>query len=454
MPLRKIFVDGSTSLFRIALTENGSVEELCFVDTEQEARLGDVFIGRVSKVLKNGMAFVDIGQNNMGFIQLDDKKEQRTDLKQGAAVAVQIVKEAYDAKRAVLSTHISLNGDDGLAVLVLGESSAGVSSKINSAEERARLRAVAEEYSDNYGVIIRTAAEGVPECKIKNELDRLVERAEKIVRAERFTKPPARIEGKNELLEIVKQLYEENTQLVVNNPEHMEQLSIFKPVFYDKAVPLFAEYGIESAVNKLLQHRVWLKSGGYIVIDEAEALTVIDVNSGKASGNKALIKVNEEAVREIARALRVRNLCGMIVVDFISVGSLERIADLLRNALKQDRVMTKVIDATELGLIQITRQKQRKPLRSYIMTACPMCDGTGYIKNAAYIAGNILSEVQAIFADTIYDEVTVSADARVISAVEKQKQDIEKRFNKRLITKKIFVGRFDHYEIERSKSQN
>jgi ribonuclease G len=456
--MRVIYVDCDNRLKRILLCESGEPEELIYIDEGHSAEVGEVYIGRVDKVLDSGLAFVNIGLEHAAFIQPSDKKEERADLRVGKAVKVQVLKEAFDDKRAVLTTRIELNSRHRLGVIISGESSAGVSKKITDTKQRERLKRIAVKYADmGYGIILRTEAQDFDDEYLTAEMDELVGTMRELERAESFVKPPFKADiGRDAIYEAVSELVgKADTEVVVNDSEVLDRLKS-KNIqgasyrLYDERLPLFARYGLDSKLNKLLQHRINLKSGGCIVIDEAEAMCVIDVNSGKAIGKNAAKKVNAEAAKEIARQLRLRNISGMIIIDFIGIGDMEYAVSELRAATKSDRAGVTLVGMTELGLMQLTRQKQRKPLRSYIMAKCPMCDGTGSIKNAEYIAGNIRAEVEAIFADTIYDIVRVSADARVLSKLRASVEELKAKYNKQLELNKITVARFDHYEITKS----
>ena len=190
--------------------------------------------------------------------------------------------------------------------------------------------------------------------------------------------------------------------------------------YYEDNIPMFHNYLIESQIDKLFSKKVWLKSGGYLIIDETEAMTVIDVNSGKAVSQESFIKTNKEAAKEVARQIRLRNISGMIIVDFINTkgeNDAQNLSNLLRNYISKDRVKTRIIDMTELGLMQLTRQKIRKPLSKYILCECPYCKGSGKIFLPEMIAEKIKTEIINVFTNTIYNKVTVSSNATIIKSL-------------------------------------
>lgn len=455
---RRIYVDCFSPYYRAALTENGKLSELILQDKENKACVGDIFAGRVDKILPSHIAFINIGQDKPVFLQLNDKAEieNTRDIKTGQEIVVQVTKEAFDEKCAVVTTNISRAGKYCAAVKDNGE--IGVSRKITDDNVREKLKSIAKKYvKPGYSIVMRTSCINGEYEEIENEVKNSIKLLELIEDKGRYTKAPAIIYKEiNPLSKAIRDLGDEISEIIINDKAEYSKIKAEydNVILYEGNVPLFMEYGIESQIEKLFHRKIWLDCGGYIVIDETEAMTVIDVNSGKSTKIKDNLKINKEAAVEIARQIRLRNLNGMIVIDFINMadkGENDVLYNVLKSELNRDRIKTHIVGMTELGLMQLTRQKQRKPLSRYIFHKCPMCDGTGLVKDVSYIAEGINNQIINIVTTTIYNKIKVSANSTVIDAVEKGCRLIENRFNVKIELEKIVTSRFDYYEIEKEK---
>ncbi|MDO5388881.1 MAG: Rne/Rng family ribonuclease [Clostridia bacterium] len=387
---RRIFIDCLSPCYRAALTDDGILTELIFQNKDDEVCVGDIYAGRIEKILPSGIGFVNIGHKTPVFLQMNEKGENTQGAKQGQDILVQITKEAFDNKRAVCTTRISRAGK--YCVLVKDNGGIGISAKITDEDARERLRKLADDKNkEGYSIVIRTGALNASESEVKEEIDSLAYEISKIEERGKYTKAPAIIYKETDPIgKILRDMGSEEYSVVVNDSSIIEN-EYFKNAnveVYTGNVPLFVNYGIERQIEKLFNKRVWLKSGGYIVIDETEAMNVIDVNSGKSVNVKDSLKINIEAAREAARQIRLRNLNGMIIIDFISGKSKEQneiLSRVLKEEFLKDRVKTYIVGMTELGLMQITREKHRKPLSRYIYHKCPLCGGAGYVKDNVYM---------------------------------------------------------------------
>ncbi|MBR1737726.1 MAG: ribonuclease E/G [Firmicutes bacterium] len=244
-------------------------------------------------------------------------------------------------------------------------------------------------------------------------------------------------------------IQDEEDEIIVNDKEEYERIKNVGKYnnikYYDDVIPIFERYGIKKQAERALNKKVWLDCGGFIIIEQTEACSVIDVNTGKYTGKdheNTVLKVNTEAVSEIAKQIRLRNLSGMIIVDFIDMKSeknVNYIEEKMREEVRADRAKTTVIGMTELGLMQITRRKTRKPLEESILCDCPMCRGSGKVENDDMTADKIRREVIRLFSQTVCEGVEVYGGKELISTFEgvccEHRKEIEKRFSKRIITK-------------------
>ena len=369
-----------------AIMEDGRITELDFEDM-QPSILGCVYVGKVKNIVDNiEAAFVDIGaaencyyslKENHTHIFLNPKKDDR--LVEGDEILVQVSREAVKTKAPLVTSAINFAGK--YAVLVLNRPGIGFSSKIKNSEFK---EAVKEELSnlpiEEYGVIVRTNAEHISPEEVSEEVMQLVFLAARITDSAKFSScyscvySPIRPyiakirdkAGREE--EIVT-----DSELVYNQIMEefwdSDQTLAGQVKMYDDTYPLIKLYGLETVLEKALSRKVWLKSGGYLYIEPTEALTVIDVNTGKfisgKDSEKTFLKINLEAAEEIAVQMKLRNLSGIIIIDFIDMNDKENVETLvsaLKNHLKNDTVKTNFIDITPLGLAEITRQKIKKPI--------------------------------------------------------------------------------------------
>ena len=376
-----------------ALFEDDKIVELyCTQNETNGVSLGDIYVGKVKNIVNNIRgAFVEVGEHMECYYAMDENpnpifsnKIGKKPLCIGDELLVQVSKEAAKTKVPTVSSKLEFAGK--YAVLTTGDTRIGVSSKIGKTDRERLLSLVAPFANDNYGIIVRTNAKEVEESKIMEEIKQLINEYEALIQNAKTRLPFTCLKkGKkqyltklidiyqNGLMEIVVEdleLYEEIQMFLrENHPEDLEKLTIYK----DTSFPLCKMYSLETHIENALKERVWLKSGGYLVIQPTEALTVIDVNTGKCVSKKtddlAKLKLNLEAAVEVARQIRLRNLSGIILVDFINLESTEMMDTLLEalnKELKKDSVATTLVDVTKLQLVEITRKKVRKPLHEAI----------------------------------------------------------------------------------------
>lgn len=457
--MKKLIVDCLSGQLRAVILNDGKAEEIIIDDKNKAVAAGSIYVGRVENVQKDGFAFVNIGDSKNAFLQTDNTLK----LKRGDSVVVQVEKEAYGTKGANLTTTLSFSGK--YIVLTTENKNVGVSAKICKDQRRKELQALVESVlPQGYSGVVRTNSENADNTLIVQEIKTLLSIAENIKEKGKFAKPPYEIyKVDGEIEKIIRDYIPAEAEVIVNENELYSKLrSEFPNVnikFYEKSVPIFSYYMIESQLEKAMQKRVWLKSGGFLVIEPTEAMTVIDVNTGKFTGKDretTIFKTNMEACEEIALQLRLRNLSGMIIVDFIDMNNkenLEILQQTFKNALKRDRIKTVVVGMTQLGLMQLTRQKIHKPLHNILKCECPYCNGTAMVDSSEYLISKIKNHVQTVLTQTIYKDIVVETNYKNIKALEKDgfKKIFLERYNGRVEFKQIDTLQPDYYQINYKK---
>ncbi len=421
----EIVINVATNETRIAILEDGRLVELWVERPEKERMVGCIYKGLVTSVLP-GMqaAFVDIslpkraflhvsdvtdsGLELSGFVDMPDEEElvqvQRGRgvpiqnlLQKGQEILVQVIKEEIGTKGPRVTTQISLAGR--FLVLIPNASHLGVSRKIENWSERRRLKKLAAAVKpEGFGLIVRTIGKGKDEKEFQQDVDNLLGMWQRIRRRAEKTKAPALVHKEMGITSsLIRDLFAEDVdQVVLDSKKEYDGICAYlktvspdlcdRVELYSASMPIFDAYQIESEIDKALHRKVWLKKGGYIVIDHTEALVAIDVNTGRyvGKGNQAetVLRTNLEAANEIARQLRLRDIGGIIVVDFIDMEEAKHkqmVLSELKKALKRDRSKNSVSDMSEFGLVQMTRQRVRPSLIHTFSDICPTCDGTGRV---------------------------------------------------------------------------
>jgi ribonuclease G len=428
---REIVINANPDETRIAILEEKELVEVMVERPEARRRVGDIYKGRVNAVLP-GMqaAFVDIGLEKTAFLhasdlhppdeELDDLFEEeegeerrgngggrgRRDeatpriedaLHKGQEIVVQITKEPIGTKGPRVTTQLSLPGR--YLVYMPGHEHIGVSRKIEDRGERSRLKTLIKEIRpEGAGVIVRTVGAERGKKEFQSDIKYLEQLWSKIDKQGQRVRAPSLLHREMELTTgLIRDLFTEDvTQLVIDSKEgHREVLGYLQNYvpelrsrvkLYRGDAPIFDHFGIEAEIEKAMERKVWLKRGGYITIDQTEALVAIDVNTGRFTGKKnqeeTILKTNLEAAEEIARQLRLRDLGGIIVLDFIDMeveANKKAVLDTLRNRLKRDRSRTKAFAVSDLGLVEMTRQRQRPSLATYFTEDCRECEGRGRV---------------------------------------------------------------------------
>jgi len=475
---KEMIISSSAHETRVAILEDDQVAEIFIERERSRGVVGNLYKGRVSKVLP-GMqsAFVDLGLERDGFLYVSDvvatfeefdrletdeddrgaslsgspgapdkvrptgdggrrngrdrngEREKQPEpkieelLKEGQEIIVQVAKEPLGTKGARLTSHATMPGR--FLVFMPTVDHVGVSRKIDSREERSRLRGIVREFREEHGftggVIIRTAAAGRPNEDIVSDLSYFHRVWTEIRQKAETSRAPAVVYQEQSLVaKLLRDLLTDDFQAIrIDNAlEHRRVMELIERIMpslatkvklYEKEYPIFEEYGVQGEIDKALRSKVWLKSGGSIVINQTEALVAIDVNTGRYVGKKSagrledtILKTNLEAAKEIVRQVRLRDLGGIIVLDFIDMEekkNRQKVFQAVEQELRKDRAPSKALQVQDFGLVIITRKRVKQSLERALTEPCPYCAGASVIKSSATICYEILTEVKKISAD-------------------------------------------------------
>src|SRR4051812_37128267 len=492
---------------RVALVEGGYLGELYIERKRERGIAGNIYKGRVERVLP-GMqaAFVNIGLEKSAYLHVSDVRgtpddlkrlfaggdasasshgeedEEAADaarvgsgariedlLKEGQEIVVQVTKEPISTKGARTTRYVSLPGRH--LVFMPTVDHVGISRRISSDKERRRLREIVDSMRPpGSGFIVRTVADGISERELKSDMEFLIKLWNEVVRRAEGSRCPALIYNDLDLLlRTVRDLFTADVaKLIIDSRAEYDRVKKFiaalMPDFtglielYDGTDPIFDGFGIEIEIDRALERKVWLKSGGYLIVDEMEALTAIDVNTGRFVGKSSLedtiTKTNLEACREVAEQLRIRSIGGMIVVDFIDMDrphNREKVTRTFNDHLRRDRSKATVTRISELGLIEMTRKRTRESLLHNLTEPCTACEGKGYTKSRRTVCYELFRELRRqgdlVESDTIIIEAH-PAIADVLATTDHAFiEDLEKRLQKRIVVKARGSFHMEDFEI-------
>jgi len=420
----EILINVTPQETRVAILQQGVTQELYIERGSHRGMVSNVYVGRVKRVLP-GMqsAFIDIGWERSAFLHVADIWENCDNgepvkpiekvLFEGQTLLVQVIKDPIGTKGARLSTQISIAGR--MLVYLPQESHIGVSQRIESEEEREQLRAKLQQAlppEHKGGYIIRTLAETASDIDFLADIAYLDKLWEKLQQQSKYQSAPALLYQELDIsLRVLRDFVsEETSRVLIDSRETHERMMAFANDYIGAAVPklshyigerpLFDLYGVEDEIERALSRRVDLKSGGYLIIDQTEALTTVDVNTGGFVGGRTfddtIFKTNLEAAQVIARQLRLRNLGGIIICDFIDMDNAEHrdaVLDEFKKTLARDHTRITVNNFSSLGLVEMTRKRTRESLAHILCEPCPTCQGRGEIKTAQTICFEILREI-------------------------------------------------------------
>ncbi|MEJ7809018.1 MAG: Rne/Rng family ribonuclease [Gemmatimonadaceae bacterium] len=480
---REILINATQRETRVAILEDEQLVELLVDRPDARRMVGDIYLGRVDAVLPGiQAAFVDIGTEKSAFLHAsdlvieeegdredddgadeeaaDDEEESsrgkrakappiQDQLKRGQDILVQVSKEPISTKGPRVTAQISLAGR--FLVYMPSASRVGVSRKIGERSERQRLRGLVQAAlpKDSGGVIVRTVGEDVTEDTFHRELTTLIAQWKRIKRKTHFQRAPALVHRETNLTRgIIRDLFStkvdsltvDSRQVYNEIVEYLKGIApdlIERVKLYEANVPLFDQAEIETEIRDLFKRRCDLPSGGYIIIEQTEALVSVDVNSGRYTGKKdpekTILKTNVEAASELARQLRLRDVGGIIVCDFIDMetrSNRDRVLQELRTHLARDRARTKAFAVSDLGLIEMTRQRVRPSHLHSMTVACPMCQGTGRVFTPDTVVRRVERSIRRIAVEGRKDHLLIHLHPEVALYLLEEEPDFMRKLEK------------------------
>ena len=427
--MKTLYINYTGSEKRVAVEEDSEIVELLWQRNEEQEIVGHIYVGRVMRTIAGmNAAFVNIGSEKHAYLSYDDIPASYR-LHAGQALLVQVVKEAIDTKGPKLTANIEFTGK--YVVYMPYDEIRTVSRKIKNYKKRQQLMEIQVEGPGGY--IFRSACERGQVDEIQAEMQHFQKLFEELKRKEGQGKAPLllhrpatfldRILKENPIETIEKVIVD--TRSIVKELE--EKLGKEKVSFYNEKTSMFSHFGIEREMEKALQKIVWLSNGAYLIIEQMETMTVIDVNTGKFTGKQNLqdtvLRTNEMATKEIARQLRLRDIGGMILIDFINMkkqADKEKIREDLITALQGDRAYTRVLGFTELGILEMTRKRKKHSLRDLLLEECVQCKATGYVISNETIAYEL--ERELITYRSVEDEAVLIAAPKEVQKIFLQKE--------------------------------
>src|SRR5579884_3981145 len=485
---------------RVAVLDNGLVTDLYTDRAKDKDFVGNIYKGRVAKVLP-GMqaAFVDIGLEKAAFMHVSDlaidsepgdtlletedddksaempRPRRQTSkpieelLHEGQELMVQISKGPIGTKGPRVTTYVSLPGR--YLVFMPNVEHIGVSRRIPKDEERARLKEIMKRLRQpGHGYIVRTVSEGVKEEDLRSDVEFLSVLWQEILKKRDHLPAPSLLHTDLSLaFRVVRDLFTTKVErLWVDSREEYEAIKDFvrrflpeqasRVHYWDKDESLFDHLGIEMEISRALNRKVWLKSGGYIVIDHTEAMTVIDVNTGRFVGKRDLeetiLKTNLEAVKEIAYQLRLRNIGGIIIIDLIDMEkekNREKVFNALHDAMSGDKARTHILKISELGLVEMSRERTREDILRILCEPCPYCEGRGYTKSPTTICYEIFREIRRIGSSPRDKKIIIGVHPTVANLLYDEErqgvEELEREYHKKIIIKADSNLHIEQYDI-------
>ncbi len=453
---------------RIAIVESGLLEELYIERPASAGHVGSIYKGKVVNI-EPGIqaAFVDFGMNKNGFLHISDlhpryftrkgakctenigKRKSLKDrppiqqcLKNGQEIIVQVTKEGINTKGPTMTTYVALPGK--YVVMMPWMHKLGVSQKIEDEQERERLRGILDsiDIPDKAGFILRTAAAGCSKREIQRDISYISRLWKAIGKRMDKVGAPAELYKESDLvIRVMRDIFSSNISKIVCDSEVVAKkikdfFAIVQPRmkkrvnFYDGKVPLFHKYKVESEINKIQMRQVKLKNGGSIVIEQTEALVAIDVNSGKyrkhSNAEQTALKINIEAANEIARQLKLRDMGGLIICDFIDMRESKNrreVEKVFRTALKKDKARSRILKISSFGIIEMTRQRMRPSLQYSTFLKCPHCGGAGMIKSHESIAIEVLRTISTAAAVSEIKRIEVTVNSHVAEFLQNNRRN-------------------------------
>ncbi len=465
--IRQILVDVAEDEVRIALVEDGHLVELFIERIEEKSIVGNIYQGRVVNVLKGlRSAFLDLGLEKNAFLSLSDLPPDKREIKKGDRLLVQIVKEPIGAKGAKATAQISLPGR--YLVFMPNVKHIGISKKIIDDGERRRLREIIKEITpQGAGLVVRTEASGhdkkdlIRECKYLLNLWQTIQTEKEAIGESYLVHKAFGL-----IFYVVRELFTEQVDsLIINSRKEYKQVRSYvkmtdphlvrKVRLYKKKSPLFEMHNLENQISKMKDQKIQLPCGGSIVIEQAEALTAIDVNTGRFAGGKSpeetALLANCQAAEEIMRQVRLRNIGGLIIIDFIEMKQKkngEKVMDILRRQSLRDKAKIDLLPITRLGLVEMSRQRRRESIIDTLCQPCPYCEGSGLVFSEKTMFIKIKKEILRTAAHKEDKYLNVFMNPKIAPLFdEKTVEQISKITGKRINIRPDYKLHMEEFEI-------
>ncbi len=464
--MNKIIIDTLFTKDKIVKLVDESLEYVDITSKNKKSLVGNIYVGRIDKIVNKNFVFINIGDEKNAFLDLSDTKEnlnidfensKKLKIKQGDKILVQVLRDKTDEKGALVTTQINYQGSNIVVFRALSPT-VSVSKKLGD-DKRDKLKKLGRKIqSENFSVLFRTSSGDAETKELKDEYESLVKEVTRLEELALMQKPPMVLKSNSFFADVIKTLIDEECEVFVNEKRvhdevkgYLDANKLENLVVLDEK-PLIT-YDIQKQIDKLFHKKIWLKSGGFLFIEQTEAAVIIDVNTGKNTNTKnrrKLIKVtNTEAIIEIAKQVKLRNLSGIIIIDLIdgkTFGDIEEMKDVAYKAFKGDNV--NVVGITSLGLLEITRKRTSDTITDKNKVNCYLCNGEGKVFDYDYIINTILCDVVKLSGRS---KIVLKANEKIINFINNKYidmfSDLGKSFNMEIGFEIIQTGRLDFYEF-------
>lgn len=459
--MKRLIIDSLTNKIKVVFEEDGELSNVTILDREKPTLVGNIYLGRVDKIVNKTFCFIDIGLKKNVFLDISDNREfllRNQKVKQGDRVLVEVIKDETVDKCALCTSQINYWQSGFIVILKTENKEVRVSRSIYDKAERKRLRTLGLKIFDEYSIVFRTASEVIPSEEIEKEYRTLVERVRVLEKRVEHMKPPCMVFNNSYTKEMLNYCHKAD-EIYVNNKEIHDNLVSVLPnreITFQEGV--LVNYSMNKEISKLFNKKVWLKSGGFLYIEETESAVLIDVNSGKMKSTKdrenTILKANIEALETSFHEIKLRNLSGIILIDLISYKNKENTDFLIKTAkdiAAIDHTKMNIVGITDLCLMQITRKKELESLTNSNTEPCPYCNGQGRVYDTSFLCDRIFREVYWFAVNTNKTEVTVKCNEHIKRAFDNEYSYLIKSLEDNNNLKVIFlvVVNFDYnyYEV-------
>ncbi len=457
--MKKLLIDNYTNKIKIVKLDNGELDNVYILEKTNMPILGNIYLGVIEKIVNKHLCFINIGLEKNVFVDLKDTKEKiliDTNPKIGSQLLVEIIKEGTHDKLPLATSQVSHYNKNNIVVMKEKTALVRVSKSI-SKDERARLKNIGNSIKKDYSILFRTASSGMSEEQISKEYSQLVEYACDLEKKVKYYKAPMLIKESG-YQKFVFGLCNGVDEIAINDLELKDLLEKVVDTTIVYKNDIIVDYGIDIKIDRLFNKKIWLKSGGFIYIEELDTAVFIDVNTGKMvngkNSEKSKFKVNSEALQEIFKQIKLRNLSGMIIIDMINMTEEDNRDTLFKHAknlAKEDYSKISVVGFSDLGLLQLTRKKEMRSLTQSNSSVCKNCSGTGVNFDNNFICDKIFRELYWFTINTNKSELKIKCCKNIQYELNKSYVDlissIKNKFDVKINIEVVNNSQYDYYEI-------